>query len=227
MKSCDGIPVGIAESLLFACGFDLLFSHVLLSHFIDTSLHHEHAFGLLCRLVCLNFVLLCMARMHSDIVVQRQTCVSGVGAAAPAVSRPGISFNTRFNAVLDPIPSAGSNLDLATEGSHIDLLLRTNSAAAVGILQQAESLDSPTALHTGVDSSAWTSDAPENPETALMQWVRGVGEAPGRVWRCVGRLGMQLMPCLFRKQLAEVKREGSFFRKFLLSPNVFHDCMRY
>lgn len=165
--------------------------------------------------------------MHSDIV-QRQIYVSGVGTAALAVSRPGISFTTRFNAVLDPTPSGGSNLDLATEGSHIDLLLRTNSAAtAVGMLQQAESLESPTALHAGVDSSAWTSDAPENPETVLAQWVRGVGEAPGRFWRCVGRLGMQLMPCLFRKQLAEVKREGSFFRKFLLSLYVVHDCLGY
>jgi len=188
-------------------------------------LHHQHAFGLCSTLVCLNSLLLGIVSMHSNIVVQLQTSVSGVGAAAPAVSRPGISFNTRFNAVLDPTPSAGSNLDLATEGSHIDLLLRTNSAAAVGILQQAESLDSPTALHTGVDSSAWTSDAPANPETLLMQWVRGVGEAPGRVWRCVGRLGMQLMPCVFRKQVAEVKREGSFFRKSVMSLYAFHDCM--
>ncbi|DBA68431.1 TPA: hypothetical protein ACH3X2_013731 [Trebouxia sp. C0005] len=134
--------------------------------------------------------------------------------AAPAVSRPGISFNTRFNAVLDPTPSAGSNLDLATEGSNIDLLLRTNSAtSAVGILQQSESLDSPTS-HAGVNSSAWTSDAPANPETRLMQRVREVSEAPRRVWRFVGRLGMQLMPCVFRKHLAEVKREGSFFRKW-------------
>lgn len=36
--------------------------------------------------------------------------------ASAAMSRPGISFNTRFNAVLDPTPVAGSHLDLATEG---------------------------------------------------------------------------------------------------------------
>ena len=163
-----------------------------------------------------------MARMHSDNIVHHQKLVSGVDTAAPSVSRPGISFNTRFNVVLDPTPSAGSKLDLATEGSHIDLLLRTNSAAsAVGMLQQSESLDLPTASRAGVDSSAWTSDALANPETLLMQWVREVGQAHGRVWRCVGRLGMQLMPCLFRKQLAEVKREGSFFRKSVMSLYAF------
>ncbi len=194
----------------------------------DKPLHHQHAFGLLYRLVCLNFLLLCIASMHSNDIVHHQTFVFGVDTAAPAVSRPGISFNTRFNAVLDPTPSAGSNLDLATEGSHIDLLLRTNSAAtAVGILQQSESLDSPTASHVGVDSSAWTSDAPANPETLLIRWVRGVGQAPRRVWRCVGRLGMQLMQCLFRKQLAEAKREGSFFRKSVMSLYAFHVCMGY
>lgn len=155
--------------------------------------------------------------MHSNNIIHYQTLVLGADTAAPAVSRPGISFNTRFNAVLDPTPSAGSNLDLATEGSNIDLLLRTNSAtSAVGILQQSESLDSPTS-HAGVNSSAWTSDAPANPETRLMQRVREVSEAPRRVWRFVGRLGMQLMPCVFRKHLAEVKREGSFFRKSVMS----------
>jgi hypothetical protein len=189
-------------------------------------LHCQHAFGLLYRLVCLQSFLVSFS-MHSCCSQPCTTLtVSGVDAAVPAVSRPSISFNTRFNAVLDPTPSAASNLDLATEGSHIDLLLRTNSAAtAVSILQQSDSLNSPTASHAGVDSSAWTSDAPANPETLLMQWVRGVGEAPGRVWRCVGRLGMQLMPCVFRKQVAEVKREGSFFRKSVMSLYAFHDCM--
>lgn len=133
--------------------------------------------------------------------------------ADATTARPGISFNSRFSAALDTTPSASSNLDLATEGSTIDLLLRASSATAMGLMQQSTpggGVGTSAAGHGGGGSVGRDAAGAGGGFGGRVRWLRGT---PRSGWGWVKRQGLRVMPCWFRKQLAEGERESSRLRE--------------
>ncbi len=125
-------------------------------------------------------------------------------------TRPGLSFDTRFSAALDTNPSAASSLDLAMDGTRHGLLSTTSDVAI--LLQQSglsETISSPRAPQHGM----LLGGVSERSSNAFVRFVGVVGRTPRRGWGQVKRVGIWLTPCVLRKQQAELKREGSFFRE--------------